>query len=100
MDAVSNARVGIIAGGRTKGSNMEALVRRGPELGYQVQVVVVPSSDAPALQKAPALGVSTKIVEPGDDYGPRLLEALGQVQVVCLAGFLRLLPDEVLGTFK
>jgi phosphoribosylglycinamide formyltransferase 1 len=100
MDAVSNARVGIIAGGRTKGSNMEALVRRGPDFGYRVDVVVVPSSDAPALLRASALGVATKVVEPRDNYGPRLLEALGQVQVVCLAGFLRLLPDEVLHAFE
>lgn len=39
------------------------------------------------------------VVEPGDDYGPRLVEALRGATVVCLAGFTRILPSEVLRAF-
>lgn len=43
--------------------------------------------------------VEVQVVEPGEEYGRRLVEALQGATVVCLAGFTRLLPAEVLHAF-
>lgn len=48
---------------------------------------------------ANAGNAEVKVVEPGPDYGNRLVEALRDATVVCLAGFTRLLPSDVLDAF-
>lgn len=48
---------------------------------------------------ANAGNVPVVVVEPGEAYGVRLLQALEGATVVCLAGFTRLLPEEVLERF-
>jgi phosphoribosylglycinamide formyltransferase-1 len=65
----------------------------------EVGVVIAPSSDAPALEKAKGKEVPTAVVEPGDRFGERLLSALEGCTVLCLAGFMRMLPQEVLDAF-
>ncbi len=89
-------RVGILVGPRGRGSNMAAIARSG---FADVSVVIAPSESAPAVQIAHDLGLAVSIVPPGDEYGSRLVEALGKVDFVCLAGYMRLLPAEVLRTF-
>lgn len=60
-----------------------------------VQVVVSPSPDAPALDEARKLGLSTAIAEAPED----LLNAFQGCNYICLAGFMRLLPAEILRAF-
>ena len=67
---------------------------RIPAQGY---VVLAPREGTQAA--ANAEGTPVEIVEPGEEYGRRLRDALGEATVVCLAGFTRLLPPEVLAAF-
>jgi phosphoribosylglycinamide formyltransferase-1 len=88
-------RVGILISGR--GSNMEALIRAAaaPDYPAGIAVVVSDHADAAGLAKATAAGIATAIVE-GHDRGARevainaALDA-ARVEIVCLAGFMRLL---------
>ena len=59
--------------------------------------VVAPREGTEAAENAG--DVETVVVEPGDDYGARLVAALAGATVVCLAGFTRLLPIEALRAF-
>jgi phosphoribosylglycinamide formyltransferase 1 len=81
---------------------MAAIVRatRDGRLAAEVAVVITPSEDAPAFELANSLQLPTRVVPPDDNYGVRLLEALDGVHIVCLAGFMRLLPTEVLDRFR
>jgi phosphoribosylglycinamide formyltransferase 1 len=65
----------------------------------RVGVVVSPLDATPAVEGARRLDIPVAIVPPEEPYGPRLLEALDGCDVVCLAGYLRLLPNEVLRAF-
>ena len=71
------------------------------ELDAEVVTVIAPVEEAPAVSSARDHGLRVDIVPPGDEYGPRLLAVLGETkaQWICLAGFLRLLPSEVLERF-
>ncbi|MBS1720645.1 MAG: phosphoribosylglycinamide formyltransferase [Armatimonadetes bacterium] len=95
------AVIGILVGPKSSGSNMAAIIRacQSGNLEAQVGVVVAPRDDAPARTNAESLGVPTVVIEPGEAYGERLLVPLNGCDVVCLAGYLRLLPDEVLRAF-
>ena len=64
-----------------------------------VSVVIAPNSEAPAVEVAQDLGLSTRIVDYEAPYGSRLVEALHGIDWVCLAGYLKLLPAEVLDAF-
>lgn len=96
-------KVGILVGKHGRGSNMAALIRAmrvEPDL-MTPRVVVAPSPSTPALELAADLGVATCVVPyaPPEDYGQRLLEALRGCDLVCLAGFMKLLPVEVIQAF-
>jgi formyltetrahydrofolate-dependent phosphoribosylglycinamide formyltransferase len=91
-------RVGILISGR--GSNMEALIRAARASDYPAEISVVISNrrDADGLAKAAAAGVPTAVVEGLNDraaleaaINARLDEA--KVEIVCLAGFMRLLTE-------
>lgn len=65
-----------------------------------VDVVVVPRLEIDSAREAMALGVRVAVVPPTEDgYGQALLQALARCDLVCLAGYLRLLPEEVLAAF-
>ncbi len=98
---MDNARIAVMVGPKGRGSNMLALIRAGKEgrMPACVEVVIAPTHSAPAVQTAQDEKVRVAIVEPGDDYGARLLDAMEGCRYVCLAGFLRLLPEEVLRAF-
>lgn len=99
--------VGVLVSGR--GSNLQALLDAGArgELGpAEVRVVVSNVAGALALQRAGRAGVPTEVVPHGDfpdraAFDARLrqvLEAHG-VQIVALAGFMRLLTPGFLQAF-
>lgn len=83
---------------------MAALVaacERGEAL-CQIVVVIGQRADAPALERARELGVPVRVAPAGgEDYGARLVAALRDAgaEWVCLAGYMRLLPVEVLRAF-
>jgi phosphoribosylglycinamide formyltransferase-1 len=92
------SRVAVLASGR--GSNLQALIeaqRRG-ELGpARLELVIVNVADAPALERARAAGIPAEC-RPSrgrarEDYDTELLALLRErdIDVLCLAGYMRLL---------
>jgi formyltetrahydrofolate-dependent phosphoribosylglycinamide formyltransferase len=102
-------RITILVSGPSRGSNMRAIIEacqdgRIPE--SEVVAVIGTHDDAPALQNAKSLGVSTAVVNPKefpepDMYGDALLWVLQKAQpdLICLAGYMRLLPRQVVQAY-
>ncbi len=90
-----------MVGSKGRGSNMTALVKacRSGQVPAEVSVVIASGAGSDAEKAAIDLGVPTAVVTPGDRYGERLVEALEGCDWLCLAGFLRILPGEVLQKF-
>src|SRR5690348_7048369 len=92
------AHVGILIGARSRGSNMLALCEACADgrVPAEVSVVISEKEDTPGAISALQRGLNVAIVPFGENYGERLLHALEGVNWVCLAGYLRLLPNVVL----
>lgn len=73
---------------------MEAIARacQKGELDAQVAVVVSPEAQTPAAKTAQSLGLKVAVT-------PNPIEALQGCDLICLAGYMRLLPGEVLDAF-
>ncbi len=100
-------RIAILVSGHGRGSNMAAIIdacQRG-EVDGQVVLVIGTRCEAPALQRAAEKGVPTCVISPRnlseEEYAQRLLHALGEAKVdlVCLAGYMRLLPTPVVQSY-
>lgn len=101
-------RIAILVSGQGRGSNMAAIIQacqRG-EIDGQVVLVIGTRSNAPALQRAAEAGVPTRVISPRhmseEEYAHQLLDALRDVQanLVCLAGYMRLLPAPVVRAYR
>jgi len=94
-------RLGIIVGPKGRGTNLRAIAAACStgSIPARVEVVVSPIDGSSAADFARLQGIKLEVVAPGEDYGPRLVDALRGVTLVCLAGYLRLLPGEVLENF-
>lgn len=99
-------RIGILISGR--GSNMESLARACAEPGFPAEVAVVVSNKPTAggLERAAELGLPTAVVDDSGElsreaFAGTLVEVLRahDVEAVCLAGFMRLLPRSFLAAF-
>ena len=99
-------RVGILISGR--GSNMVALVKamRDGRIDAEPAVVLSNVSDAPGLAKARELGVPTEVVEhrgvSREAHDRRVIEILRshRVDLVCLAGYMRLLSPAFVEAYR
>jgi phosphoribosylglycinamide formyltransferase-1 len=102
---MARKRVGILISGR--GSNMVALIEAAKDPAYPAEIVVVVSNDpaAQGLQRAAASGIKTAVVDHkqfGKDR-PSFERALQttldghNVELLCLAGFMRLLTPWFVG---
>jgi len=99
---MSRKRVAVLISGR--GSNMAALIEAAKDKNYPAEIVLVVSNrpDAGGLLVAEASGIATEIVDHakfGKDRAAfeRALQAIleqRQVDLVCLAGFMRLLTAD------
>lgn len=71
------------------------------KLDAAIRIVVAPSSHSSALAAAAEHGLHTAVVpyEPAEDYADRLLRALADCDLLCLAGYMKLLPKEFLDRF-
>jgi formyltetrahydrofolate-dependent phosphoribosylglycinamide formyltransferase len=61
-------------------------------------LVIAPSFSAPAVEKAREMGAEVAIVNPDDEhFGEELLALLDaeQIDLLCLAGYMKLLPQSV-----
>ncbi len=101
-------QIGILLSGKGRGSNMQALIdgTRDGRIRGDVALVISTSPGAPALERAAASGVPALLVpaeehpEPGAldrELAERFLAA--GVELICLAGYMRLLGPEFLGRF-
>lgn len=100
------ARLGILISGR--GSNMIAIadaVRVGTIPNAEVAIVISDKANAPGLQKAGERGIETLVIErlgrPRAEHDQEMVRALKarNVDLVCLAGYMRLLSSKFLDAF-
>ncbi len=96
----------LISGG---GSNMVQLVKSMDDKHPAfASVVISNNSDAPGLKKARDLGVPTEIIDSdyikknGLDFETELVAILKyySVEIICLAGFMKVLSKEFIDNFK
>ena len=101
-------KLGILVSGR--GSNMEAIIRHieAATLDAEVAVVISDNPQSPALQTAQSHGISAKHIDPGvfktrmdstsEQNYVKCLQEHG-VELVCLAGFMRMIKEPLLKAF-
>lgn len=102
-------RIAALVSGPSRGSNLQALLDAcaSGEIKGRVALVIGTRSDAPALERARAGGAVTTVASPrkyeGDEagYARVLLRLLKQhdVNLICLTGYMRRLPPEVISAF-
>jgi formyltetrahydrofolate-dependent phosphoribosylglycinamide formyltransferase len=102
-------RFGILLSGKGRGSNMQALIdaARDGRIPGEVALVVSTSPGAPALERAEVARVPTRLI-PAEDFATQeeldqvLAAAFEEVAVdlVCLAGYMRLLSPVFLRRFE
>lgn len=103
-------RLAVLASGR--GTNLSAMIesQRHGTLGAEIVLVVSDVEDAPALDKARAAGIPALFIDPDSQrrgrIGPRFTQALlaefheRQVDLVALAGFMRIVGPEIVNAFR
>jgi phosphoribosylglycinamide formyltransferase-1 len=106
MAGTAERRLGVLISGR--GSNLQAIVDaiRDNLLDATIAVVISNRQSAPGLLRAREAGIETLVLRPSgytnrDDYDRALAAELGarQVQLVCLAGYMRLVGPAMLEAF-
>ena len=99
-------KIGILISGR--GSNMVAIVEavKGGEIpASEVAVVIIDKADAAGLAKAAERGVETVVIErkgrSREDHDAEIISELRKrgVELVCLAGYMRLLSPSFVQAF-
>lgn len=100
-------RLCVLVSGR--GSNLEAIIKAGEERKLKSAVVLVISDrgDAPALEKAKSKNISAFFIDPRCfnsklEYEDELMRLFAEhkVDLIVLAGFMRLLSPHLLSRYK
>ena len=107
-EAMARKRVAVLISGR--GSNMAALIDAAKDPAYPAEIVLVVSNvpDAGGLEVAKAEAIATEVVDHkqfGKDRAAfeRALQAVVEkhkIEIVCLAGFMRILTGEFVGKWQ
>ena len=103
MHSGTRLRVGVLASGR--GSNLQALIDAGRNANFPAEVVLVLSDkkNAYALERASLAGLRARHLAPKEEGFYRKvgdeIENCG-VDLVCCAGFMRILPPEFVKRFS
>lgn len=99
-----NARLAVLASG--SGTNLQALLE-DPVVGPRVALVVSDRGDAGALERAAAAGVKAVHLDPSirerrEDYDAALADLLSGegIELICLAGFMRILSPPFVRAFQ
>lgn len=93
-------RIGILIGPKGRGSNMRAILEACRDGRLRADAVVItPVMGTPAVEWASDHGCPVLCVPPSENYATELLNALSGCTLVCLAGYLRLLPMQVIDAF-
>ncbi|MFN3651503.1 MAG: phosphoribosylglycinamide formyltransferase [Armatimonadota bacterium] len=105
----SPLRIGILLSGKGRGSNMQAIIdaTRDGRVPGEVALVLSTSPGAPALERARESGVPARLVSPAehpdaDALDTALADAFEEagVELVCLAGYMRLLGPKFLSRYS
>lgn len=97
---MSGLKIGVLISGR--GSNLQALIAAcaDPDFPAEIALVISNKPDAGGLAHAAAAGIETAVIEHGDfadreSFDRQIDARLGaaEVELVCLAGFMRLLSS-------
>jgi phosphoribosylglycinamide formyltransferase 1 len=99
-------KIGILLSGR--GSNFEAIADsiEAGRLHAEIAIVISNRADAPALESARRRGLNAKLIPSKgrirEEHDAEVVSALKQVQVdlVCLAGYMRLLSPDFIRAFS
>lgn len=102
----------LLSGRHGRGSNLQAVADACADgrIAGKIALVIGNHAASPALERARSLGLTTAIIEsprrgalssPEDAYGEALLTALRDAQpdLICLAGYIRKLPDAVVAAY-
>jgi phosphoribosylglycinamide formyltransferase-1 len=90
-------KVGVLISGR--GSNLGALISAQSNAPYRIVLVISNIEGAAGLQRAADAGIATKVIshkgKSRESFDAELDAALSrsEVEIVCLAGFMRILSD-------
>jgi formyltetrahydrofolate-dependent phosphoribosylglycinamide formyltransferase len=98
-----NKKVAILIGKTGRGSNMKNLVRfcQQHDIGAEIALVVSPVvNEATSWAKNHNIPVIIVEKKNNTEYGSELLQALQHIDIICLAGYLYLLPIEVVEQFQ
>lgn len=98
------ARLAIFVGKRGRGSNMRAISKacEDRKIDGKVALVVSQSPNSEAVALAHDLGLNVAVIDSQiNDYGEALVACLEEnaTEIICLAGYMRLLPDAVVNAF-
>jgi phosphoribosylglycinamide formyltransferase 1 len=107
-EAMGRKRVAVLISGR--GSNMAALIEAAEDPAYPAEITLVISNvpDAGGLETARAAGIATEVVDHklfGKDRAAfeQALQAVlakYQIEIVCLAGFMRILTADFVAQWQ
>lgn len=104
---MEKGKVAIFLSGR--GSNFEAIYKSSqhPKANFEIVAVISDKKDARGLERAHTFGLSAYSVSPGrfkskNEYEMHLVKILREkrVDLVCLAGYMRIVGVELLSAFK
>lgn len=107
MPGANTIKIGVLISG--SGSNLQALIDACAEPDYPAEIAVVISNrpDAYGLERAKAVGIDAVVVDHTDYEGraafdAALVEALKPygVDLVCLAGFMRILTPVFINAYE
>ena len=100
-------KLAVLVSGR--GSNLQAIIDsiEREELNAHISTVISSTRDAMALKRAEKHGIKTIFIDPtaylnSKEYDKVLIEKLKEfsIDLICLAGYMRILGEEVIQTFK
>jgi phosphoribosylglycinamide formyltransferase-1 len=100
-------KVGVLISGR--GSNLKALIDAcaAPDFPAEIALVISNKADAGGLEIAKAAGIATRVISHRDydsreSFDREMTKALqgAGIEFVCSAGFMRILSDEFVETWR
>ena len=92
-----------------RGSNLQAIIDsiERKELNVRLSIVISSTKDAPALKRAEKHGIETVFIDPATypnkkAYDKALIDELEEIPIdlICLAGYMRILGKEFIQTFS
>ena len=100
-------KLAVLVSGR--GSNLQAIIDsiEREELDASISIVISNTRDAMALQRAKEHEIKTIFIDPAKhidskEYDKALTDKLKEysIDLICLAGYMRILGEEVIQTFE